>query len=254
MELEVWIVTLLCAVLFCSGFMDGIVGGGGLISLPALLLAGLPPEAALGTNKFVAYCGVAASFGTYARSGVVFWKAARTGIPAMLLGAIIGAKCLLALDSAVIGKVLIFMLPIGIFAFFMPRKDRGAREKRPGDLTFRLPLICMILGLYDGFFGPGCGTFFAIAFHLFLGFGLIPAVATSKMISLVGGMGGVIVFILKGNVNFLLGMPLGLCCVIGNIVGSRMAMRVGPGLVRRFLVVSLALLFGSLVWKFWFAG
>ena len=254
MELELWVVAILCAVFFCTGFMDGIAGGGGLISLPALLLTGLPPEVAMGTNKFAAYCGVTASLGSYARSGMVVWKAALTGIPAMLIGAIIGAKSILSLDSALIGKVLVFMLPIGIFAFFMPKKDKGARETRPGDLNFRLPLICLILGFYDGFFGPGSGTFFVIALHLFIGFGLLQSVATSKMVCLVGGIGGVVMFMLKGNVNLFLAVPLGACCIIGNIVGSRMAMRIGPDLIRRFLAFSLVLLFGSLVWKFWFAG
>lgn len=251
MELELWLVALLCAVFFCTGVMDGIAGGGGLISLPALLLAGLPPEMAMGTNKVAAYCGITASLGSYARSGLVFWKAAATGIPTMLLGAVLGARCLLSLDSAVIGKVLVFLLPLGMLAVFMPKKDRGSRALRPGDLQVRLPLICLVLGFYDGFFGPGSGTFFAIAFHIFLGFGLLQSVATSKLIMLAGGIGGVVVFILRGHVDFFVAVPISACCVAGNIVGSRLAMRVGPALVRRFLAASLSLLFISLVWKFW---
>jgi uncharacterized membrane protein YfcA len=251
MELDVWVVALLCAVFFFTGILDGIAGGGGLISLPCLLLAGLPPEAALGTNKMAAYCGVVASLGSYARTGLVVWKAALTGIPASLLGSVLGARLLLSLDSAVVGKVLVFMLPLGVLALFMPKKDMGAREMRPFDLHVKLPLVCLLLGLYDGFFGPGSGSFMVIGLHIFLGLGLLSSVATSKMIMFAGGLGGVFIFALKGHVHFLLGLPLGLCCVVGNIMGSKMAMKVGPGLVRRFLAFSLVLLFASLVWKFW---
>ena len=254
MELELWVIVLLGAVFFLTGIMDGISGGGGLITLPAMLLTGMPPEVALGTNKFIAYCGVGASLGSYARSGYVVWKAALTGIPTMALGAVIGAHLVLSLDSEMIGKVIIFLLPLGILATFMPKRDLGSREMRPLDLYFRLPLVCLVLGVYDGFFGPGSGTFMTIALHVVVGFGLIPAVATTKLISMAAGIGGLSIYVMRGTVDFMLVPPLAVCCIAGNIVGSRLAMKVGTGLIRRFLVFSLVLLFASLVWKFWISG
>lgn len=254
MEIEVWVIVLLSAVFFCTGIMDGIAGGGGLISLPAVLLSGLPPDIALGTNKVSAYAGVFASLGTYARSGMVCWKAAWTGVPATLVGAMLGSKMVLSLDNALLGKVLVFMLPIGIFAFFMPKKDRGSREMTKLDIWLKLPLLCLLLGFYDGFFGPGSGTFFTLGLHLLVGFGLLRAVATAKLVVFLGGVSGVIMFAVMGKVVYAMAIPLGICCAAGNILGSKIAMHVGTGLVRRFILISLVLLFASLVWKFWIAA
>ncbi|GHV53417.1 UPF0721 transmembrane protein [Deltaproteobacteria bacterium] len=252
MELEPATLAFLCIAFFCGGFMDGIAGGGGLLTLPAMLLTGLPPETALGTNKFAAYSGVLASLGSYARSGFVLWKAALTGVPAMLIGDALGAGLLLSFDSAMVGKILVFMLPVGLFAVFMPKKDGRERPMKPYEFYSTLPLICFILGIYDGFFGPGSGTFFVIAFHAFLGMGLLQSVASAKMIGMAGGIGACLVFAVRGHINYLLALPLCIACAAGNILGSRMAMQVGPNLVRRFLVISLALLFASLIGKFWF--
>lgn len=253
MELELWITAVLCGVFFCTGFMDGVAGGGGLISLPALLLAGLPPEAAMGTNKVAAYCGITASMGSYARSGLVCWKAAKTGIPALCLGAVVGTKCVLSLDSELIGKLIVFLLPLGAVFTLMPKKDKGAREMTDSELRFKLPATCFGLGFYDGFYGPGSGTFCVMALHVFLGFGLLRAAATAKMLPILGGVGSMIIFALNGQIYYMLALPLSVCCMAGNVIGSRVAMRVGPDLVRRFIAFSLVVLFASLVWKFWFA-
>lgn len=254
MELELWVVALLCATFLLTGILDGISGGGGLITLPALLLTGLPPEAAFGTNKIIAYTGAIFSLGNYARSGYVVWKTALTGIPVIVASSMLGAYLLLLLDSAAIGKVVVFFLPLGALATFMPRKEKAARDLRSSDLYVRLPLVCLGMGLYDGFFGPGSGTFLTIALHVFLGLSLIPSVATSKMIGVAGSVGSGFIFIAGGHVLWALAVPCALANIAGNIIGSTCAMRIGTGLVRRFLIFSLILLFGSLVWKFWIEG
>jgi len=184
------------------------------------------------------------------RTGV--WLAAWIGVPMVVLGAVFGANFLLFFDSVAIGKIIVMLLPLGILATFMPKKDQGHHE----DMTSRglyvyLPLICLILGFYEGFFGPGAGSFFILALHFFLRFGLLQASATTKLLNLGACFSGFLVLMWHGKVLYLLGLPLATANILGNYVGSKLAIRIGAGFVRRLLSVSLSLLFISLVWKFW---
>jgi uncharacterized membrane protein YfcA len=254
MELELWTIALLCVAYFTAGFIDSIAGGGGLITMPCILLAGIPPDLAFGTNKLASSCGLGAAMASYARNGLVLWRAAPLGIPAVLIGASIGGAVLLSLDNDTIGKVVVVLLPLGIFATFLPKKDRG--EKRVGARQFYilLPLICLTLGFYEGIFGPGAGSFFILALHFLLGFGLLQASATTKLLNFAATASSCVIFIIQGKVLYMLALPLAAFSIAGNIAGSRTAMRIGAGFVRTVLSFSLTLLFASLVWKFWFGA
>lgn len=251
MELELWIVALLCCVYFAAGFIDSIAGGGGLLSVPAFLLTGFPPEIVLGTNKLASCCGMSVALRNYARSGLVVWRSALVGVPVVVLGGALGSKALLLFDSGTIGKIIVVLLPIGIAATFLPKKDRGVQELTPKKLYTLLPLICLVLGFYEGFFGPGTGSFFILALHFIMGFGLLHATATTKLLNLAAGMSGLAVFMWHDKVLYLLAIPLAVANICGNYAGSKMAIKIGPSCVKRFLSVSLTLLFASLVWKFW---
>ena len=111
MELELSLLLPLCLVGLAAGFVDSVAGGGGLLTLPAVLLTGLPPDVAIGTNKLAGSLGTGASLLTYARSGLVVWRLALCGLPAALLGGVIGSRVLLLFDSAVIGKIILVLLP-----------------------------------------------------------------------------------------------------------------------------------------------
>jgi uncharacterized membrane protein YfcA len=254
MELELWLVALIGAAFFAAGFIDSIAGGGGLISLPAFLLTGLPPEVVLGTSKTATTFGTGSALLNYARNGLVIWRMAPAGIPASLLGAWLGSQAILLFDSGTIGKIMLFLLPLGAIVTLMPKKT-AALSRGGQDLAFRhlyvyTPLICLALGGYDGFFGPGTGSFFIIAHFLFLKIGLVQASATAKLLNLATNISSMVVFALNGCVLLWLALPLAACNIAGNLAGSRLAIKIGAGFVKKILYVSLSLLFASLIWKF----
>lgn len=254
MELELWTIALLCLVYFAAGFVDSVAGGGGLITMPCMLLAGIPPDLAFGTNKMASSFGLGAALVNYARGGLVLWRAAPLGVPAVLLGAAAGTEVLLIFDNETIGKIVVFLLPLGIVATFLPKTDRGEKEIGPRQFYILLPLVGLVIGFYEGFFGPGAGSFFILALHFLLGFGLLQASATTKLLNFAATLSSGIVFISQGKVLFLLAIPLAVFSIAGNLTGSRTAMRVGGGFIRRVLSFSLSLLFISLIWKFWFGS
>jgi len=256
MELDILVIFLLCLVYFCSGFIDSIAGGGGLLATPAFLLAGVPPDAVLGTNKMIASLGTASSLITYARSGMVLWKLAAVGLPASLLGGFMGTRTLLLFSNASIGKIIVILLPFGIIATLAPKKlsKDTTSELTPLQLYVLTPLICWAVSFYAGFFGPGSGSFFILALHYGLGLGLVQAAGSNKLFNLASSVGALYVFILNGKVLFSLVLPMAACCIAGNILGSTAAVRTGSDLVRKVLRFSLSLLFISLVWKFFLRG
>lgn len=250
-EIDLWIIAFLCGAYFVAGFIDSIAGGGGLISIPSFLLTGIPPDFVLGTNKVAASLGTASSLMTYARSGLVIWRVAILGLPAAIIGAFIGSKALLLFDSAMIGKIIVFLLPLGIFITLMPKKEiKTIKELATKDIYIYAPIVCLLIGFYDGFFGPGTGSFLIIAFHLILSMPLVQASATAKIFNLATGLGGLVAFSLHGKVLFLLAIPLAAANITGNIIGSRMVIKIGASFIRKVLLFSLALLFCSLFWKF----
>lgn len=251
MELELWVILLLCLVYAGAGYIDSIAGGGGLLTIPAILLTGVPPDFAFGTTKFSGLIGMSVALGNYARSGLVVWKAALGGVPAVLIGAALGSHALLGMSNEMIGKVVVFLLPLGILATFLPKRDKGSRPPTPFHLYILLPPVCLVLGFYEGFFGPGAGSFFLMALHFLLGFGMLAASATMKLLNVAATGSALMVFIYQGKVLYLLAIPLTIASVAGNYLGSRTAIRVGPGFVRKILACSLSLLFVSLIWKFW---
>ncbi len=252
LELELALLLLLCLVYFVSGFLDGISGGGGLLAVPALLLAGVPPEFVLGTNKLAMLPGTAVSLATFARGGFVTWQLVRVGVPIAVVGTLFGAAAILRFDNAGIGRAIVFLLPLGIAATLLPKKDRGGSEQLARkSLYVAAPLVCAVLGVYDGFFGPGSASFLILAFHCILGLGLLHAAATTKVFNLASVIVALCVFAWHGKILYLLAVPLGATYIGGIYIGSKMAIRSGAAFVRKVLIVSLTLLFASLVWKFY---
>ena len=246
--------TLVCLIIaaFAAGFIDSIAGGGGLINLPALLIAGVPPHFALGTTKFVAPLGTTAAFITYARSNTIVWKVVATGIAFSLLGSAIGAKIVLIVSNEVLGKVLVFLLPIAVVACMFPVKQVQGSNTSPKKLAIATPITCLLIGFYDGFFGPGTGSFLLIALHLILGLGLVQASATAKPFNLASGVAAFVVFAFNGSVIYTLAIPLAIANIAGNILGSKLTLSNGAGFVRKILMVSLSILFITLIQKYYF--
>lgn len=240
---------------FLAGFVDSISGGGGLLLMPALLFAGLPPQTALGTNKFANSIGTSFALVNFMRSKKVVWRIAAIGISFSLLGAFLGSKAILVFPNETVGKIIVILLPLAVLGVFIPKIKRvnSSDDLLPRALYNRVVPICLVIGFYDGFFGPGTGSFLIIAFYAFVGLDLLHASATAKVFNLSSNIGALIVFLIEGKVVFLLGLPLALANIAGNYLGSTLAIKVGSKVVKGFLLVSFVILFISLFWKYYIA-
>lgn len=247
-------VVLLCsAAALTGGFIDAIAGGGGLVTMPALLLSGVPPHAALAVNKVSALSGTAVATYVFASHGLIMWKLALFGCLFSIMGTWLGSTLAMHLDAAFLAKVLVILLPVGMGATLLPqKKDSLNIAEPPGGARyyFLLPLVCLLIGAYDGFFGPGTGSFLIIALHWLIRLPLVQASATAKVLNLASNLGSAVVFICYGQVIWPLAFPMIACCVAGNWLGSRLAIHIGARAVRRFLTVSLCLLLLTLIWQY----
>lgn len=241
------IVTVLFVVAFVAGFVDSIAGGGGLLLMPALLFAGLPPQTALGTNKFAATIGTGFALINFARNKILF----------SLLGAFLGSKTILIFPNEIVGKIIVILLPLAMVGTLLPKKDRNSKDGsvEKGDLStkdlyFKVPIICSLIGFYDGFFGPGTGSFFIMSFYFFISMDLVEASATSKVFNLASNTGALIVFLIEAKVVFLLGLPLAIANIAGNYLGSSLAIKKGSTVVKICLIIVLLILFISLFWNY----
>lgn len=245
---------IVCSVAtFIAGVVDSIAGGGGLITMPAMLLMGVPPHYTLGTGKFATSLGTGLALFNFARNNLVLWRIAGMGVVFSLIGAYLGSRLALHIDSAVMGKVLVALLPVGMLVTLIPKKDSGGTVDDVTGYRYWLfvPAVSLLVGGYDGFFGPGAGSFFILAFHWVLRMGLIQASATAKVFNLASNVGSLIAFLISGHVLFALAIPMAIASMAGNWMGSRLAIRAGADMVRKFLLVSLTLLLATLVWRYW---
>lgn len=235
--------------------MDAISGGGGLLTIPALLLTGVPPHYALGTNKISACLGTAVSLVNFSKHGLVNWRLALWGIPFSLIGSWLGSLLALFLDSALLGKILVALLPVAMLATLMPSKKRETMplDAHPLQFWLILPAICLSVGCYDGFFGPGTGSILILLLHWALFMNLIAASATAKAFNLASNVSAAISFAWHGTVIWTLGIIMGACFMIGNWAGSQFAIRAGNKAVRKFLIISLFLLMATLMWQYFLA-
>lgn len=240
--LAIWIYPLLFLTGLAAGFVDSIAGGGGLITIPVLLNLGLQPELALGTNKLQATFGSGSAAWHFGRAGMIDWTASRRGIVFTFLGATAGTVLVGYLPSAVLRSVIPWLLiAIAIYVVFQPRLgDADSRARLSPDVFFTLAGLG--LGFYDGFFGPGTGTFWAMAFVLGLGFNLTRATAHTKLMNFTSNAASLLVFLIGGHCHLFAGVSMGLGQLLGARLGSRVVIRKGTGLIRPlFVLVAIAI-------------
>lgn len=245
-------ITICATAALVGGFIDAIAGGGGLLTVPALLVSGLPPHLALGTNKIGAVLGTTVALFNFTRHKLVKWRLVIWGISFSLLGSWLGAMLALHLDAAILGKILVILLPFGMAATLLPaqRKELQAGVCLTG-LSFwlLLPLVCLAIGMYDGFFGPATGSFLILALHWILRLDLLSASGTAKAFNLASNLSGAISFAWAGTVLWELGLIMAACLMLGNWLGSNFAIRIGAKAVKRFLLIAMGLLLITLVWQ-----
>ncbi|XSF08628.1 TSUP family transporter [Myxococcus faecalis] len=237
---------LLCVAALVAGMVDAIAGGGGLITLPALLTAGLPPHVALGTNKGQSVFGSFAALVRFSRAGLVDWKLARVTFPFGLGGAFAGAALVLLVKPEVLKPlVLVLLIAVAVFLAFRraPPKAPAHEEPSPRSRAQAIgALIALAVGTYDGFFGPGTGTFLIVGFNTLLGHGLARASADAKVVNFASNLASVILFSLKGVVLWKVALPMAAAQFTGAWLGAHLAVKGGDTLVRKVvLAVVLAL-------------
>ena len=233
---------LLFFLIFLAGFIDSIAGGGGLISLSAYYAYGLPPLEALSNNKFSSTSGTVFSVLNYARNRSIIFKTAGAGAVAAIIGSFIGSYLALLFSDYYFRIFLLVMIPFVTLLTLKKRKE--GRERRFSHtsemvLTFSFSLV---IGMYDGFFGPGTGMFLTLAFS-FIGFSMLESAANSKLINLSSNVVALTVFLLNGSVDISLGIPCAVFSIIGNLLGSSIAIRFNSRIIRPMLIVVLVLLY-----------
>jgi uncharacterized membrane protein YfcA len=234
------LVLLALAALF-AGTVDAIAGGGGLITLPALLAAGLPPHVALGTNKGQSVWGSSAALATFWRGGRVDRKQAGYAFPLGFLGSLAGATLVSGISKDALRPIVIAML-VGASVLLVVRKPTRASDA-PRSRAWIAALLALAIGAYDGFFGPGTGTFLIVGFVTLCGRSLVHASADAKVVNCASNLAAVLVFAHAGRVLWQVALPMAIAQLCGGLLGARLAMRGGSRVVRIVvLVVSGALI------------
>jgi uncharacterized membrane protein YfcA len=230
-------IALLTAAAFGAGLVDAIAGGGGLVSLPALLAAGLPPHLALGTNKGQAVFGAAASALSFWRRGRLDRDRAPVGFAAGFAGSWLGARGVLAVPLGPLRGVVMALLLVAA-AVVLARRNVAPRPTRLGPGAARAALIGIAFGLgaYDGFFGPGTGSMLVIAFATVFGNSLTRASGNAKVVNLASNLAAVSLFAWRGTVLWNVALPMAAANVLGAMTGAQLAIRNGDRLVRWVIV------------------
>jgi uncharacterized membrane protein YfcA len=228
---------MLAGAAFLAGFVDAIAGGGGLITVPALLLAGLSPVEALGTNKLQGMFGSASATLHYAAKGHVDLRGQLPFAMLSVLGGGVGA----GLATIVPGEWLSLALPVVLIAialYFALKPNLGDldRARRMGPVLLGCTLVPLI-ATYDGIFGPGTGSFFMIMFISLAGYGVLKATAHTKLLNFSSNVGSFLVFAVSGAVLWKIGLVMGAAQFLGARIGASLAIRVGSGLIKPLLVV-----------------
>jgi uncharacterized membrane protein YfcA len=231
------IMALLATAAFVAGFVDSIAGGGGLITIPVLLLAGAAPVDSLGTNKLQGIFGTATATWNYARAGHV--DLSRQSGPAIIAfaGSILGAVAATAVPGEIFAAVLpLLLVAIALYFWLRPGLGDTDRAERMRPFVFGLTIVPLV-GFYDGLFGPGTGSFFMLAFVAIGGFGLLKATAHTKLLNFASNFGGLLLFASAGAVLWKAGVVMGIAGFVGAQAGSRLALKRGARIIKPLLVV-----------------
>jgi len=239
---------ILCPLIFLAGFVDSIAGGGGLISLPAHYLAGLPPHTALGTNKMSSCIGTTFSTGTYLRGGYVYKPLIPISVAGALTGSWIGARSVLLLDEQILRWIMVIAIPV-LTVVILFKKDLlspETREVKPVREQTITAVIALTIGWYDGFFGPGAGTFFLLAFIGILKLDAVTANGNAKILNLCSNIAAVAVFATGGMINYALALPCAVFSILGNTLGARLTIKNGAKIIRPVMLVVVVILLATI--------
>lgn len=236
--------------MFLGGFVDSIAGGGGLISLPAYLITGIPVHFAIGTNKLSSAMGTCISTFQFARSGYMRLKLSILAIVSALLGSFMGAKLALHLSDRYFSIILLVVLPLTAM-YLVFKKNALTATHTNGNLTLKqhilMMVIAILLGVYDGFYGPGTGTFLLLCLTGIAKLPINLAAGTTKVINLTTNLTGLTVFLFNGKTVLALGITAGIFGILGNYFGARYFSRSGARIAKPIILVVLGIFFIKLI-------
>jgi uncharacterized membrane protein YfcA len=231
-----WQLPLLLGTGLVAGFVDSVAGGGGLITLPVLMNLGIDPKLALGTNKFQATFGSGSASWHYARARTVSPSDCKLGFAVTFLGAALGTWLVQRSSRDFLMRAIPVLL-IVVAVYFLLKPDLGAASARPRlSRTWFNVSFGLLLGFYDGFFGPGTGTFWAMAFILGLGFNIVKATGYTKVMNFSSNLSSLLFFLIGGNVLFVSGLTMGVGQLLGARLGSRMVVAKGAKFIRPIFI------------------
>ena len=245
MELTASVFLFVCPLVFLAGLVDAIGGGGGLISLPAYIAAGLPVHQAIATNKMSSACGTALATARFARNKLIDWKMALPAILMAIAGSAVGANLSMRVPEKVMIYILYGVLPVAAFIvlnkhIFHDNPDNADSGSRK--VMIIAAIASFIIGAYDGFYGPGTGTFLIIALTVFARMPILKANGITKAVNLTTNLTSLAIFLLHGQVLIPLGLAAAACNMAGGWLGAGLAMKEGAKIVRPVLLIVLALL------------
>ena len=247
--IDPWAYPALTAVALLTGFIDAIAGGGGLIMMPALLFAGVPPLHALGTNKLQSVFGTAIALRNYWRSGLVDVAGNRLSIITVFVGAAAGCIVVQAIQPRLLGLIIpVLLVAAALYVLLSPRMTDEDAHHRVSARGYAP--VGGAIGFYDGFFGPGTGTFFSASLVALRGHGLTRATALTKLLNFTSNVASVLFFALGGKILWLLGLCMAAGAMLGGWLGSHTAMRFGARLIRPLLVTISLGMTAKLLWDY----
>ena len=250
--IDPWVIAALTATAVLTGFIDAIAGGGGLIMMPALLFAGVPPIHALGTNKLQSMFGTATAYRNFARKGLVEWRNYKGMIALVFAGASVGVIAVQSIDPGALRLIIpLLLVAVALYVILSPRMSDDDAHERIGPRGYGP--IAALIGAYDGFFGPGTGSFFTASLVGLRGLGLTRATALTKLFNLTSNVASVLFFALGGKILWVLGLCMAAGAMLGGYLGSHTAMRFGAKVIRPLLVTLSLALTARLLWTY-FAG
>jgi len=250
--IEPWVYLALTATAVLTGFIDAIAGGGGLIMMPALLSAGVPPINALATNKLQSMFGTSVACSNYARTGLVDWRANVLTVLLVFAGATLGVVVVQTIDTKALSLIIpLLLMAVAFYVLISPRMSDEDAHQRISARGYAP--VGAAIGGYDGFFGPGTGSFFTATLVGLRGIGLTRATALTKLFNLTSNVASVIFFAIGGKMYWLLGLCMAAGAMAGGWIGSHTAMRFGARLIRPLLVLLSLGLTARLLWSYFAA-
>lgn len=236
---------IVCPLVFLAGFVDSIAGGGGLISFPAYMLAGVPVHVTLGTSKLSAFPGAIVAAFRFGRKGYIRWKLGLICSVTALIGAVAGANMALLVDESIIKSMMVVVLPV--VAFYV-LKNKNTDDEKKTELPWKQMVLIgasasFLIGMYNGFYGPGTGTFLILVFSALVKLDMKNAAGIAKLVNLAADFAAFSTFFLNDKVYWMLGITAALFCMAGSYIGSGLVVNNGQRIVRPVVMVVLTLLF-----------